>query len=261
MTAQPTNQKPLSGSELTRAPALALAWSEWFCQHPPTRTTIALWQPAATCAALGIGQHPERELRLEEFSARGLDIIRRQSGGGAVILSPGVLCFEVIAPAQTDAPGIRESFRLLTAPICVACERLTGLAPVMAGISDLAVPADGALRKICGCAQVRKRGGVLVHGSLLVNASITEIQSLLAFPSEVPDYRLGRSHCDFCRSLAQLCDKELSLPAVSEQIRRESAAAGWDYVQIPSLPSPEVAVLQKQKYENPAWNLRRERTL
>lgn len=242
-------------------PAQVLAWSENQCQQGVNQLTGSVWIPSAASAILGISQLPQHELNLQSIAKQGVNIIRRQSGGGAVILDETVLCFECFAPAGEIHTGltIRESFSLLTAPVCAAIRDLTGIEPVIAGISDLAIGCKDGLRKVCGCAQMRKRQAVLVHGSILVNTELARLESLLAWPSETPEYRKRRSHKEFCLPLHELMGAQIDISILAERIRASCVQQGWNWLEIPMRPTPEEALLMCQKYENPEWNLNRRR--
>ncbi len=253
-------------SHLLRDPRLALSWSEALCQHGVTRFCGGVWVPQGCSAILGISQHPQQELNLPGLQREAVRIIRRQSGGGAVILDESVLCFEFFAPAGNTGIGIdlsiRESFRLLTAPVCTAIKEFTGRKPVMAGISDLAVEEGGILRKICGCAQMRKRQAVLVHGSILLNTDPQRLEQLLGWPSETPDYRGRRSHSDFCLPLCRLTGAPVDPAELAGRIRLAGLALGWDWLTPPLTPdtaTPEARQLLEQKYSAAGWNLDRRR--
>lgn len=250
----------------TIRPPLALSWSEALCQQGVTRFGGGVWIPAGRSAVLGISQHAQHELNLPALREDGVGILRRQSGGGAVILDQTVLCFEFFAPAGSGGIGpdlsIRESFQILTAPVCAAIEELCGRRPVMAGISDLAVEDGGQLRKICGCAQMRKRQAVLVHGSILVNTDAQQLERLLAWPSETPDYRARRSHSSFCLPLRELTGAAVDLQELAGRIRLACLAQGWDWMTLPNRQEdapPEVCALLEAKYNSAAWNIDRKR--
>jgi lipoate-protein ligase A len=242
------------------APELACAWEERTTVAGVTTPTAYAWAPASMAVVLGLSQKAEVELDLNALNADGVKIIRRSSGGGAVLLGSGVLCFGVIHPVENLDAGIRESFRLLTSHVVDACAAF-GVTAVTAGISDLSAPEPGneKLFKIAGCAQLRKKHAVLVHGSILLDADISVFSKYLKFPSEVPDYRADRTHADFCRNLNALTEAKVSLATVTEEIRRQALRRNWDWREIPDEPDAETQALLEAKYLREGWNLRRER--
>jgi lipoate-protein ligase A len=253
-----------------RPPAWILAWSEDLAGAGPSppRPGLALWLPAGgLTAVIGLSQDPDRELELAAMRRDGVGLVRRQSGGGAVLLGPGVLCWEAVAPlawleARGEA-GIRDAYAALSRPLAESLRRLG--APVFpAGISDLSVgggsPGKPA-RKLGGTAQFRKRDRVLVHGSLLLDLDPAGFSRYLKMPSEAPAYRAGRDHAEFCRTLAA----ELGWSGdglrerLAEEISAGLAESGWDELLPPGKLSPGAERLRRRKYLSPAWNLHRER--
>ena len=67
------------------------------------------------------------------------------------------------------------------------------------GISDLAIGE----KKILGTSIYRTRLVLFYQASLLVSNDISIFTRYLAMPTRVPEYRRGRSHEDFCTTLAR----------------------------------------------------------
>ncbi len=248
-----------------RDPARVCAWSEALAIAGTDATLAWAWTPAPTTAVLGLSQDAGRELNLDALRRDGIPVLRRASGGGAVLLGEGTLCFGVLAPAPASGPDLdlRGAYRTLTAAVVEALEAC-GLAPRTAGISDLAAPhpeaPDGALYKIAGCAQLRKRGSVLVHGSLLLRANIGRWARYLPYPSAVPDYRADRTHEAFCRNCSDLAGRELSDEEILTALRAAIVNRGWAWTEVPEHLPPEAEQLWSDKYAREAWTLHRART-
>lgn len=246
-------------------PPAALAWSERLVDMGVPGPTLALWRPEGMSVALGLAQKPEKELRLSPDGSFAIPVFRRQSGGGAVLLYPGVLCWEAVASeAAIDAvhginAGIRPAYDFLSLPVTEGLARM-GFAPFRAGISDLSVRCgDGAVRKIAGTAQLRRRSRVLVHGALLVWADIATMSDYLAFPSSQPDYRDGRGHREFCITLAELsrgenADADSLMAAVVSSILEAANSMDWRVVAIPPAMPVDISELERVKYRNKEWN-------
>ncbi len=243
-------------------PVHVAAWAEHLCVSGVDAVSLYVWQPDRTMAVIGLAQDPAVELKLQVLAADGVSFLRRASGGGAVVLGPGVLCFGVVAPpaALGTAGGIRAAFRALTHPVLRALAD-AGLQARLAGISDIAVAdrSTGRLHKVAGCAQLRKRRSVLVHGSLLVQLDTALFERYLRLPAEAPAYRLGRSHTDFCRSLFQLLDPAPNVAEMAGRLASAAAQAGWRRLVVPQRLSAEADTLFCGKYACDAWNRFRRR--
>jgi lipoate-protein ligase A len=148
----------------------------------PRTVRVYRWRPPTL--SLGYSQDPAT-VDWERCSARGVDVVRRQTGGGGIYHDPvGDLSYSVVVPAS-EVPGDRlASYRRLLDPVFDALDRLG----VDAGFADAAgedryapacylrglhpahdvVAPAGAGRKLCGNAQYRTREAVVQHGSLSV---------------------------------------------------------------------------------------------
>lgn len=257
------------GTVPQREPAVALAWSECLANGPKVAAPVCtLWFPTGISAALGLSQKPEKELLLNPDGSYPIGLIRRQSGGGAVLLYPGVVCWEAFASIGMienlygkDA-GIRSAYDFLSMPVVDGLKKI-GLSAFRAGISDLSVKTRNdtgeMVRKIAGTAQYRRRENVLVHGALLVHADIDEMSRYLSFPSSQPDYRADRSHRDFCVGIAELLDTpqggfDALMAHVCSSILSAAEAGGWECGYIPEHLDGEALRLAQVKYRNPEWN-------
>jgi lipoate-protein ligase A len=156
------------------------------------------WSPP--CLSLGRGQ-PQGEVDLAACRADGVDVVRRPTGGRA-ILHTDELTYSV-ALCQTDplaAGGILESYRRLSEGLLTGLRNLgveavsvqsTGKVGERKEAEDRTVvcfetPSDYEVtvgkRKLVGSAQWRARGGVLQHGTLPLYGDLGRILCYLALP-------------------------------------------------------------------------------
>ena len=161
---------------------------------PPTVRFFA-WQPP--CLSLGYAQDAA-EADVDRCRARGWDIVRRPTGGRA-ILHIDELTYSVVAPASDPrvAGGVLESYNRLSEALVAGLHHL-GLMPERAkpiyqdrgalGAACFDGPAGYEItvggRKLIGSAQMRRQGLVLQHGALPLEGDIARIAQALAFESE-----------------------------------------------------------------------------
>lgn len=158
---------------------------------PPTLRFFA-WSPP--CLSLGRNQ-PLADVDLKACHAAGVDVVRRATGGRA-ILHTDELTYSV-ALLQTDprATGdILTSYRCLSQGLLAGLRHL-GVEAAQAAGQRKAHPGPTAVcfeapsnyeitvggRKLVGSAQWRMRGGVLQHGTLPLRGDITRIVTYLTF--------------------------------------------------------------------------------
>jgi len=153
------------------------------------------WQPA--CVSLGRHQ-PLADIDLIRCAALGYDVVRRPTGGRA-ILHTDELTYSVAGP-QTDpvlAGAVLDSYLRLSQGLLAGLEQL-GLRVAKAPPSNRAAADAGPVcfevpsayeiiasgKKLVGSAQSRRQGWVLQHGTLPLVGDVARLVDVVVFPSE-----------------------------------------------------------------------------
>ncbi len=163
-------------------------------KHEPPTLRLYAWDPF--CLSLGYGQRL-RDVDLNRVAARGWTVVRRPTGGRA-ILHGDELTYSITLPEDHPiaAGGIIETYLRLSKGLLVAMQQL-GL-QVLADADGDTTSAKGPVcfevpsryeitvggKKLIGSAQLRRRGGVLQHGTLPLYGDIARICDALAYDSE-----------------------------------------------------------------------------
>jgi len=157
-----------------------------------------IYEPSAPCAVLGAAGRPEQDLLLENLREDGVPWMHRRGGGGTVVLGPGQVVLAVVTEVESPFRN-REYAAEINSWIVESLARrgVTGVQP--AGISDLAIGE----KKIVGTSIYRTRLVLFYQASLLVSNDISLFTRYLAMPVRVPEYRRGRTHEEFCTTLAR----------------------------------------------------------
>lgn len=236
-----------------------LAWGEDYCREGElTSPEIYCWRPEKIGVVIGLSQTPAQEIDLENLRADNVALWRRQSGGGAVILTPSMLCFEALMPTDKNL-SLRESFVFLTTPIRHAVTALTNYEVMINGISDLTINYQNEWRKFCGTAQLRKQKNILVHGTILLNDDLSLFSRYLRAPSETPAYRQNRAHHDFCLTLNTIA--KITITELHAAIVHATTKLNWQNKTLPDFSTNnEVQNLLTNKYQSPQWNWHRKRS-
>ena len=159
---------------------------------------LRLWQPEKYFIVLGHSNRLRAEANISACVAAGIPILRRVSGGGAVLQGPGCLNYSLLLDSRVhDVRNIEAGFRYVLERHRQLISGLASQEVHIAGISDLTV----AGRKFSGNAQYRKSRYVLVHGTLLLQLDLSVIDGCLHLPAKQPGYRNNRPHLDFVTNL------------------------------------------------------------
>ncbi len=204
---------------------------------------VRCWEPREYVVVLGASCRINEDVLLGNCRADGVPVLRRTSGGGTVVVGPGVLCVSVIlpdhaGPALATVHGAhRHVLEWLAASITSA-----GVPVSVEGRGDLVV----AGRKAAGSAQRRLKHWFMVHCSILCDFAIERIERYLAIPRRQPEYRAGRSHRDFLSNLG------LPRRILAEAIRGNSSSR---FVTLPApvLPTDLIQSMVSERFANPAW--------
>lgn len=160
---------------------------------------IRFWRGGTPpCVVISHGEKEEIAVDIEACRRLGVDIIRRMSGGGAVLQSNDVLNYSLVTP-DSGLMDIHHAFGMGMEIVKAILSDL-GIEGVSKGISDVSVQD----RKISGNSQARKGGGMLVHGTILIDFDHEMAEQILHHPVREPEYRLKRDHRDFLVTLKDL---------------------------------------------------------
>jgi lipoate-protein ligase A len=203
--------------------------------------TLRLWESPQPMVVIGRSSQRATEVQVDACDALGIPILRRVSGGAAVVAGPGCLMYALVLSYQMR-PRLRvlnEAHRYVLDTLAATLERL---APgvVCRGTSDQAL--DG--RKFSGNSARCRRQHFLYHGTLLYDFPLELIERCLRMPPRMPDYRAGRPHGGFVANLP-----------LKVEAMRESLVAAWDaHEPCKDWPAGRTACLSVEKYNRPEWN-------
>jgi len=170
---------------------------------------LRMWELDRPAVVIGRSGDPDRDVHPSACASDGVSIIRRSTGGGAVVLGPGCLSYTLVLSMERR-PLLRDvaaSYQWILSSVAKALE-VDGLEVV--GHADLAI-GD---RKVGGSAQRRGRRALLHHGTLLYRFDPSLMERYLKHPVRTPAYRGHRPHSAFVANLA------LDGPDIGARLRR-----------------------------------------
>jgi lipoate-protein ligase A len=208
--------------------------------------TLHFYTRVAPTVSLGYFQRVAEAVDLEECALRGVQLVRRRSGGSAIFTDPGQLIYALVVPSSVLGGGAEGSF----AVICEAIARAVSTFGVDARhrpVNDIEVSG----RKISGSAQLRRHGSVLQHGTLLIDADIQTMEAVLRDGSPRPSVRVA--------TLSQLTGASPGMDAVKAAIVAElsrSFEGDFEKGVLTDTERARVNELVRTRYGRREWNLR-----
>ena len=154
------------------------------------------WHATSPVVVIGRNSHVDDDVIRENCGADNIPVLRRFSGGGAVVLGPGCLNYAValsFASRPAALVDVAGGFRFILQRI-VAALGIPGLS--IAG-TDLALGG----RKVSGNAQRRGHRALIHHGTLLYDFDPELAARYLREPARRPAYRAARRHAEFIGNL------------------------------------------------------------
>lgn len=169
-------------------------------RNNPEGRSFSVWQPDKTYIILGQSNKVEKSVNIDAALIDGVDILKRPSGGEAVILTPKTLVVAFLSKRHEYKKPL-DFFKNSNLRIINVLEKWPGIKGIhQRGISDLSV--DNI--KIAGSAIYRNKEHLFYHAVLNVCEDISLIDKYLLHPSREPDYRKGRKHSDFVTNFHNL---------------------------------------------------------
>jgi lipoate-protein ligase A len=203
--------------------------------------TLRIWEAPRPGVVIGRSSHVSIEVRGETCRELDVPVLRRISGGAAVVVGPGCLMYALVLSLRRR-PELRAIDRTHAFVLGRIAAALQPMAPGVTarGICDLAIDD----KKFSGSGVRAKRNALLYHGTLLYGFPLEMVGRLLATPPREPKYRQGREHDAFVTNLP------LDAAALRSALR-----SAWEANEpCPAWPRAETARLAAEKYSRREWN-------
>jgi lipoate-protein ligase A len=248
--------------------ALDEALLDWAEEANEELEFLRVWESPAPIVVVGRSTRVEQEVDRRACAARGIPIVRRPSGGAAIVAGPGCLMYAVVLSykLRPELRDIGRAHKHVLGRLADAL-RACGLTVAHAGTSDLVIgqgarseergarrtsillgpgSSVAAGRKFSGNSLRAKRRGLLYHGTLLYDLDLSLVEQCLGMPPRMPGYRAGRRHRDFVANVP--ISRESLAAAVDAAWPTECAVRDW--------PRQRVAELVAERFGRDEWNLK-----
>lgn len=222
----------------------------------PNTIRFYRWKPSAV--SIGYFQILEQEVNVDSCHRRGIDIIRRMTGGGAVYHDyEGEVTYSIIVDQENPKipDDILKSYEVVCKGIVLGLERL-GIRAEFKPINDIV--ANG--RKISGNAQTRRLGVVVQHGTVLVRTDVKTMFDVLKVSEEKVSDKMIRSVEERVTSIERELGRDVGFNEVFEALKHGfSKALDVKLVEgtLDEAESELMARLRDGKYMTRMWNFDR----
>lgn len=207
------------------------------------------WAPSAV--SIGVFQGIRNEVNLDVTRQAGVDVIRRQTGGGAVYHDQfGEVTYSIIGPVEDFSVNIIKSYADICEPIITALKSL-GLDVHFEPVNDILLNEQ----KISGNAQTRRQGILLQHGTVLYRVEVEKMFSYL----NVSEQKISDKLIKSVKKRVTSVSDQLDIPMKELQIALEKGFSIGQEIEMGDYTEKELtraAQLAEEKYRSEAWNYR-----
>ena len=230
------------------------------------------WRPP--CLSLGYGQRA-RVVAEERCRARGWQVVRRPSGGGALLHAAELTYCLVLPPQHPLQRGdIVSSYARLRRGLVAGLVRL-GVVADVGGEGAVGARPNEAIcylqpaaheicvggRKLIGSAQLRRRGALLQHGSLPLGADIMAIADALVYENEAAraaaKEELRRGACSLVEVLGGSAPDWAEAAAAMAAGFADAFGIRWEERGLSGEEEARAGDLATARYGDAAWTARR----
>jgi len=229
--------------------AMHMAIDEAILESKIDTLRFYMWMPPAV--TIGFFQSINDEVDTEKAGELGIDVVRRQTGGGAV-LHENELTYSLIAGERIAGYSVEESYKKICSAVMRGLEIL-GLDAEFSPINDILVNG----KKISGNAQTRRGGFVLQHGTILLDVDVKKMFSLLRVPDEKIRDKIIKKVEERVTSLKKECGGYVKPEKVALCMRkgfREVLGENLEEGELKDSEYKRAEELAEKKYSSKEWN-------
>ncbi len=229
---------------------LNLALEEYVFRNKLVDDDVLLFYVNAPAIIVGRNQNTIEEINSAVVDERGIAVVRRISGGGAVYHDLGNLNFSITTPQVGDHFNRYDHF---TRPVIEVLREL-GVPAEFSGRNDIL--AGG--RKISGNAQFASPNRMFSHGTLLLDSNLDDVTAALRPKPGKVESKGVKSIRSRVANIAEFLAEPLSVDELRERII-ERIFGTRDRSNVPMLSLDDadwegVQAMLERRYGTRAWN-------
>lgn len=222
----------------------------------PNTIRFYRWRPSAV--SIGYFQSITEEVNLDLCNQLKIDVVRRNTGGGAVYHdTDGELTYSTIIDLNNPfiTQDIMKSYEIICSGLILGLKKL-GITAEFRPINDIVV--DG--KKISGNAQTRRFDSFLQHGTILIDSNISKMFKVLKISNEKISDKMIKKAEERVTNLKKLLRSSVSFEEVFQALKmgfEETLGITLDKGKLTSEEQKLALKLKEEKYLKKSWNFKR----
>ena len=209
--------------------------------------TLHFYVRSSPTVSVGYFQKAAESLDLDACRRLGVQVVRRGSGGSSIYTDRGQLIYGLVVRSEELPPTPEASFALVCGAVARAVSSF-GVDARHRPVNDVEVGG----RKVSGSAQLRRRGSVLQHGTVIMDTDLRIMDSVLR-------HGTGPRPSERVTTMAALLGEVPDVGEVKRRIRDEVArtfGVGMAEGELTAAEKRCVERLVAERYSREEWNMR-----
>ncbi len=226
-------------------PTYNLAFEEYILQNFHYGNILILWQNEPS-VIVGRNQNTSEEINPYFVDTNKINVVRRNTGGGAVYHDLGNLNYSFI----TDGNRLGENtLTPFLEPVVKTLQSL-GLDASATGRNDILISG----KKVSGTAQQFHKGRILHHGTLLFRSDLNVISNALKPDATKFQSKSVKSVRSRVGNISDFLDLDMDLPAFWAYLKKYLTTEDTKLLTLSSEDKAKIQKLQEEKYKSWDWN-------
>lgn len=233
------------------------------------------WNPATL--SIGYFQKVAKEIDLHKVKEAGLGFVRRATGGRAVLHEHELTYSVIVSEEHPKMPkSVTDAYRVISEGLLKGFQNLGfdayfAIPKTEEERDKLKDPKSSICfdasswyelvvegRKVAGSAQIRQKGVILQHGSVLLDLDAEKLFNLFLFQNERLKERTFKIFREKAVAINDLSERIIHLDEVKVAFQKgfvEGLQIELQPYELSDSQLNEIKQLSKEKYENDEWNL------
>lgn len=223
-------------------PYYNMAFDEWCLEHYKDDTFFYLWRNRPS-VILGCNQDVAHEIEVEYCRDKGINIVRRCTGGGAVYHDLGNINFSFIGSAN-NLNFVDESKHLI-----IKALSSFGINAITTSSNDIFVDN----KKISGTAVRATKNAILFHGTLLYDLDLNEIYNISNKVTGKIIRKAVKSRPSLVANIRPLIKKDMSTEEFMLKLQDIIVHGSTNELTISKNEIEEINYIADNKYRSSEW--------